>query len=110
MVSKKDLEKQIEALNKLISDYRYQDGELERRIKKLESELESAKQEKNVDNSKFENIESMMQTIIKILAGDANGESKSAVITDLLRIRVDRLKESLKHNKQNIYHTQPEYY
>ncbi len=110
MVLKKDLEKQIEAFNKLVSDYRYQERVYGDRIKKLESELENAKQEKNVLDNRFENIESMMQTIIKILAGDANGEAKSAVITDLLRIRIDRLKENLKHKGQNTYYNQTEYY
>lgn len=109
MVLKKDLKKQLEAVNKLISDYRYQERVLGERIKKLENELENVKQEKSILNDRFENVESIMQTIIKILAGEASGESKSAVITDLLRVRVDRLKESLKNKNQNNYY-QTEYY
>ncbi|KKL76479.1 hypothetical protein LCGC14_2044480 [marine sediment metagenome] len=110
MVLKEDLEKQLEAANKLIRDYRSQERVLGDKIRVLESEIISGKEQERVLNDRFENIESMMQTIIKILAGEANGESKAAVITDLLKIRVDRLKEELKYKKQNIYHNQKEYY
>lgn len=110
MVLKRDLEEQIKASNKLISDYRYQERTIGERIKKLEGNLESNQWEKNEVNNKFENIRLMMQTIIKILAGDANGESKSAVITDLLSFRVSRAKEELKSRNENRNYNSEEYY
>lgn len=110
MVLKEDLEKRLEASNKLIRDYRYQEGAFGVRVKNLEKDIQDGKERESSLNDKLENIESMMKTIIRILAGEANGGAKAAVITDLLRIRVDRFKENLKHSKQNTYYNQTEYY
>jgi len=100
MVTKKELGERIETANNLISKYRIEVQGLLKDINRLENETDNSKRDKKLLEDINLKMEALIETIVSILAGDSQLQSKAEIITDLLSIEVHHKKEEIKNRKE----------
>ena len=108
---KKELMKKLEESKEIANSHYSLVAKYREELKVSENDIEALKREKESSENQRDNIEKLMDIIVKILAGQSKLESKAEVITDLLEIEVHKAKENLKQQKNNPnYYTDKRYY
>jgi len=101
---KKELEKNIETLRESVSKWRDKAYVLEQERENLKTQLS----EKEMENDNLKNHAKskgkMLQSLVKILAGEASPKSKQEVMTDLLYPYVKNEKEQRRDDRFPFMH------